>query len=383
MFTTHRAPGASSSYALVDALKALACCLIVLHHLAFYGPMADHADDLFPRTFDWLAQHARLAVQVFLVIGGYLAARGVMSSRFLAVDGSGPTEPVRPSGTLLTDVWRPALRRIAQRFVRLALPLWAALVVAVACNALADHWMDHHSISAPPGFTQFLMHLLLLQDLTGHEALSAGIWYVAIDFQLFAVLMLLAALSRMLVGDRGARMGLAWATLTGLAVSAFFINRDSSWDDTAAYFWVSYGLGVLLGLGVSWRWMVNALGLLLIALWVDPRVRLWVAGGTVTALWLWVLARGRVLPAVAPWVQGLSRISYAVFLVHFPVSLVVNALWAAFIPPNPWLHLLGVVIAFKLSVLLGAAFHAFVEQPLVDGVNRLMFSGRGRAAAST
>ena len=27
----------------IDALKAIACVLIVLHHLAFYGPMADIA----------------------------------------------------------------------------------------------------------------------------------------------------------------------------------------------------------------------------------------------------------------------------------------------------------------------------------------------------
>ncbi|NBO77933.1 MAG: acyltransferase, partial [Betaproteobacteria bacterium] len=59
----------SQAAAVVDLLKALACSLIVLHHLAFYGPMSDHADDLFPGIFDWLSQHGRLAVQVFLVLG--------------------------------------------------------------------------------------------------------------------------------------------------------------------------------------------------------------------------------------------------------------------------------------------------------------------------
>lgn len=379
MFSTNRTPQRASAFALVDALKAVACCLIVLHHLAFYGPMADHADDLFPRTFDWLAQHARLAVQVFLVMGGYLAARGVVADGFRRTQGSGAAEQAQVAGSLMGDVWQPAIRRIAQRFLRLALPLWAALVVAVVCNAVADHWIDHHSISAPPGLTQVLVHLLLLQDLTGHEALSAGIWYVAIDFQLFSVLMLLAALVRTLVGERDPRPALAWATFVGLAVSAFVINREASWDVTAGYFWVSYGLGVLLGLGLSWRWMAGVLALLIMAFWIEPRIRLVVAGGTVTVLWLWQLAKGRVLPAVAPWVQGLSQISYAVFLIHFPVSLVVNALWFAFIPPNPWLHLLGVVTAFKLSILLGAVFHQFVEQPLVASANRLMFSARRSA----
>ena len=34
----------------IDALKALASQLIVLHHLAFYGPMSDYARSLAPET---------------------------------------------------------------------------------------------------------------------------------------------------------------------------------------------------------------------------------------------------------------------------------------------------------------------------------------------
>ena len=40
---------------LIDLLKVVASQLIVLHHLAFYGPMADHAAPLMPRVIDWLA----------------------------------------------------------------------------------------------------------------------------------------------------------------------------------------------------------------------------------------------------------------------------------------------------------------------------------------
>ena len=58
---------------LIDILKALACALIVWHHLAFYGPMSDVAWPLFPGLFAWLYNDARMAVQVFLVLGGYLS----------------------------------------------------------------------------------------------------------------------------------------------------------------------------------------------------------------------------------------------------------------------------------------------------------------------
>ena len=63
--------------AFIDALKAIASQLIVLHHLAFYGPMSDVANELAPALFSWLSQDARIAVQVFLVIGGVLAAKAL------------------------------------------------------------------------------------------------------------------------------------------------------------------------------------------------------------------------------------------------------------------------------------------------------------------
>ncbi|MBK6632741.1 MAG: hypothetical protein IPG33_17865 [Betaproteobacteria bacterium] len=65
----------------IDAIKAIASQLIVWHHLVAYGPMAEtvypHVEDL----TDWLYSHARQAVQAFLVVGGYLAARSFCSAR--------------------------------------------------------------------------------------------------------------------------------------------------------------------------------------------------------------------------------------------------------------------------------------------------------------
>ena len=62
---------------LVDALKALASQLIVLHHFSAYGPLADALDDLVPALAAWLFDYGRMAVQIFLVVGGFLAARSL------------------------------------------------------------------------------------------------------------------------------------------------------------------------------------------------------------------------------------------------------------------------------------------------------------------
>lgn len=57
-----------------DHIKAIACLTIVCHHLAFYGPMTDVLRPVLPALLQWLDVYGRMAVQVFLVLGGYLAA---------------------------------------------------------------------------------------------------------------------------------------------------------------------------------------------------------------------------------------------------------------------------------------------------------------------
>ena len=211
----------------IDALKALASQLIVLHHLAFYGPMSDHASELLPRLFDWLADHARVAVQVFLVVAGYLAARHL-----------GPGGRLRPGATIAA--------LLVERYLRLVLPFAAMLVIAIAASALARAWIDHDVVPDPPGVAQSLTHLLLLHDLLGFDALSAGVWYVAIDFQLFALLLLVLAASAPLERRFALRAALApWIVFGLVTASLLHFNRDAAWDVAAPYFFGAYGLGVL------------------------------------------------------------------------------------------------------------------------------------------
>src|SRR5659263_202789 len=73
-----------------------------------------------------------------------------------------------------------------------------ALAVSVLVSALVRPWFDHPSVSAAPTLLQVLAHVLLLQDVTGQEALSAGVWYVAIDLQLFAMSVLIFGVARQL-----------------------------------------------------------------------------------------------------------------------------------------------------------------------------------------
>ena len=152
---------------MIDLLKAAGCLLIVLHHLAFYGPMSDVVAAAWPGMVNWLYDHGRLAVQFFLVCAGFLTAGSMAQYESLA----------------LPD----ALKLIWQRYLRLAIPLLAALSFTVLVTEWVRPGFEHTSLSAPPDWGQALAHIVLVQHLLDLEALSAGIWYVAIDLQLYAM----------------------------------------------------------------------------------------------------------------------------------------------------------------------------------------------------
>jgi len=85
----------SNRMPLIDAFKAIASQLIVLHHLSAYGPLSVAAQGILPGPLGWLYDYARIAVQVFLVIGGFLAARGL----------SGEGQAL--AGSPLPLIWKP------------------------------------------------------------------------------------------------------------------------------------------------------------------------------------------------------------------------------------------------------------------------------------
>ena len=337
---------------LIDLLKVGACILIVWHHLALYSPMAAVASEWFPTLEDFLLDQGRLAVQVFLVVGGYLNAKSWI--RLLA----GESFQIAP--------------RIWARYVRLAIPLFVALSVAVLVTAGVRPFFDHSSLSASPTPLQVFAHVLLLQDILFLEAFSAGVWYVAIDFQLFVIAIACAWLAHSWqhISKSGSvvrKALLMWTTLTLL--SAFFWNLHPPGEIWGTYFFCAYGLGLCIG---CWRQANLRLSYLSLAILItllgalayafQPRIRLAVAVVTALVLCLYESREGRSLAVLgAPWLRDFANASYAIFLVHFGVSLVISALvfnfWSESIPIN----LMGLLLSFAASVWLGRLIHVHIE----------------------
>ena len=325
---------------LIDALKAVAALLVLLNHFSSYGPLSVIANDTFPGLFGWFFDYGRMAVQVFLVIAGFLAARG-LSAR-------GEALTVSP----LPLIWK--------RYLRLAIPYLAAIAFAMLAAAIASQWMDDEAIPARATFTQWLAHALLLHGVLGIDSLSAGVWYIAIDFQLFALMAILLWAGRV-------RLIAPALVLCVATASLFWFNRNADWDNWAIYFFGSYGLGAAAWWASDRQRMSAWLGVILTvaiaALIVDFRLR--IALALAVALLLGFSRRNGLLER---WPQNetlafLGRISYSIFLVHFPVLLLANGLYTLLGLSSPASAMTSLALAIATSLVIASAFYRWIESP--------------------
>jgi len=327
----------------IDAAKGIACLVIVIHHLAVYGSMSEVIGAVYPQVIDALIVYGRLAVQIFFVIAGYFVA-----SQFAP---NGVTTPVTP-GAL---VWK--------RYQRLITPFLFAVTVAALITALVRPWFQHESLSAPPTVGQLLAHVLLLYDLIGLEALSAGVWYVAVDFQLFAIVTVLIALIHMTPTKWHVLLPAVIVLFS--AISLWFLNLHAEYEIAAPYFFGYYGLGML----AYWAAKTPARGwflLIIILLGVIAlglEFRKSVATATVSALILSVAsARGWLdqwpRSTILHW---LGERSYSIFLIHYGLCIGVSAVWHVLFPTGLLINAIGILVGLAVSVLGGAILYRYFE----------------------
>lgn len=343
-----RLSSSTGRWEAIDLLKIVASQLIVWHHVSAYGPVADALHTSWPSLLAWLYDHGRMAVQVFLVLGGYLALPGLLAH--------------------MQNAAHSPIDAIVARYRRLFPPFAIAMVIAMVASAIARPWLEAELVGSPPQALQLIAHALLLQDVLGVESLSAGIWYVAMDLQLYAMLALLIWLSRA-----------TGMTTWPLAVPLLFITASLLWwnrlpqlDIWAPYFIGSYGLGMMARMArdaTDWRdrarWLSGATALVILALWVEWRTRMAIA--LVVAWWLATAPAGLTTHWPLPLRSGIASLgqaSYALFLLHFPVLLVCNTAWVAWGLGGPfqaWAMALGIACT---STGLALVFERQIERRL-------------------
>jgi peptidoglycan/LPS O-acetylase OafA/YrhL len=304
-------------FLLIDFLKVFAALLIILHHLSSYGQIAQDAQTVLPVIMTWLFEYGRYAVQIFLVMAGYLATQSL--SRHANVKFSA----------------HRLLKVILNRYLRLFTPYAAALILTIACAYIARFWVNDEFVGQSETLAQFLAHLFFIQGILGLDSISAGAWYIAIDWQLYSVLaILLISFPRY--------QAVIWV-ISVLAVSSLlFFNRSGLYEAYFIYFIGSYGLGVLAYLAKCFdNQSVNRsakIALLLIGLLIAISsfqqiwLRNFLAWFIAMALLYWgdkpyVTQEGS--PSAMKVIAWGSQRSYCAFLIHFALILLANTLYIA------------------------------------------------------
>jgi peptidoglycan/LPS O-acetylase OafA/YrhL len=114
---------------------------------------------------------------------------------------------------------------------------------------------------------------------------------------------------------------------------------------------------------------VRNLGLLILMLGVvamayHPRDRLVLAIATALMLcWYEANDCNAIRYFKLKWIRELSNASYAIFLIHFSVSLLVSAVVFNFWAENITVNAVGLGVSFGLSVWMGRLIHQAIELP--------------------
>ena len=307
---------------LIDLLKVFAALVIILHHLSSYGQIAEDARAFLPSIMNWLFEYGRFAVQIFLVMAGYLATQSL--NRYVTSKFSGQN----------------LLRLIVNRYLRLFAPYIAALMFTIFCAWIARFWVSDEFVGETETLGQFVAHVFFLQGILGLDSISAGAWYVAIDWQLYSVLAILLI-------SFSSYQTLIWLLSIVAVCSLLYFNRSGQYEAYFIYFLGSYTLGMLAYLAKNYsdqkirvlaKCLLIAIGVIIA---ISSLQELWgrnvLAWCVALLLLLWGNAsyplahqggmsiQKRVLQAIA-W--GSQR-SYSAFLIHFAFILLANTLYIA------------------------------------------------------
>ena len=323
----------------VDQMRALLALLVLFYHgyLLFSARLIEHADFVladWPRT-----RNPLLAV----LAEGHTAVAGFMVlSGFIFVQGTAGHE-VRYGAFL-----RNRLLRIY--------PMYLLVVV--------------FSLSAGQGTFSLARLALLVLPLDNYAApvgpLSAVAWTVAVEFQFYLIFPLLLRLFAVLAGADAQWMSY-WTIagridqfLLGMLAGLHFARRGPAggWLRVAiagAVLWALLYVFHLAGgwpLHVWWK-----------ALWPDAEALAWV--GVILS---WQGIAGRLPAPVARALEGIGRISFSIYLLHYAVIWTLGEhgwLLHPFASAGADALLTTALLALPLVLGLSALTYATVERPFM------------------
>jgi peptidoglycan/LPS O-acetylase OafA/YrhL len=251
------------------------------------------------------------------------------------------------------------LRLIINRYLRLFAPYIIALIFTMFCAAIARFWISDEFVGKQETLGQLMAHLFFLQGILGLDSISAGVWYVAIDWQLYSVLAILLV-------SFSSYQALIWFISIIAVSSLLYFNRSAQYEAYFIYFIGSYGLGVLACLAKNFadkkiqnlaKASLITIGvIILISTWQQVWLRNYLAWFVALLLLEWgnmsypVTFGSKLKAGALRAIAWASPRSYCAFLIHFAFILLANTIYIA---SGLHVHASGLIaFGFMLGVLV-------------------------------
>lgn len=347
----------AARFAFVDGLRGIAALSIVIFHIWWYEPAPRAAY----RATHWIVDETLLrtkgGVQILLVISGFVIAYTLRKTWFS-----------------IAEVNSFLIRRL----VRLVPAYWVALGVVIVLDYLCRNaWDLPPPFEGGVSFLRTTAHMAFLQDVFAQEALSAGVWTLCIEMQFYIVAIFGWGIAQRFFErpNPSEPSPSIWGLIFVFAPSAFISllhwrTLDST-DPWVIHFLWMFFLGMItwwtLDRTLPHELFVFVVAIASVELLFDAEWRYLNAVALCTALAIYIAGRFDKLSVWLNWspLQYLGRISYSLYLIHFPVChLLTEAGWKWF-SYSPTSLQAGAILmsAVPASVLAGQVLYSFVEAP--------------------
>ena len=392
---------------LIEALRAAAALVITWHHFARYGPLSTWAAPIAAGFLEWFHRYGRVA-PVFFVVGGYVLDLS-LSRRTWNFRSTARFAVQRYLRLGLPYLATIALAVAASAFARGWLPTDVigespTMPQLLAHVFLLQDILGYESLSTGLWFVciSFQLSIVYVAMLWLRDVFSSKV---------AGTLRVPSADPRDRVAEAGAepparrnpgtesnpyaspesvdphakRAGHNGELLISLlgwslaAASLFYFNLDDAWDVWFLYFFGHFYLGVVVHRALTQprrQWLFWLYVLMFVTSlyysWHEPNGKALVnsreerlIASLITGC---VLFAGGKLGFMETWpksrvISYLGRTSYSLFLVHFPVLLVVATIWTRREWQSPWQAVAGLAVAFALSLAVSDLFFRAIEKP--------------------
>jgi hypothetical protein len=354
---SHGHAGPLQRFAFVEGLRGFAGIWVVLHHFTerlclstSFGDWAGAVAVVKPVILT-----GTIAVDQFFIWSGFVIAYSI-------------------GRTPITGKY--AANFALRRSVRLDLPYWAILLIAIGCG-FASRWLLHDSQAAVPGsWREVATNAVYLQTLCGYKSFLPVAWTLCIEFQFYLFLLATLATAQA-IAARFRRRNLKPVALLAVALTplaAYSVLVRTGLIGVGVHGLVSeYWFLLHLGLLAAWvhtgqmrdRWLLGYAAVLIGCFTAAGDVKSLVA--TLLGMTLYAASRtGYLVNGLdSRPLQYLGRISFSVYLVHMVLGMRVLNLMARLggATMSPAVAVLVLLLAVAVSLVTADVFNRFVEQP--------------------